>query len=597
MKRLFLIILALAVSAGATGRPTGSALYFLRDSFGMGVLEFGHLFDTLPDYYVSRRTNTNDGSALEIQSKIDSMITDATGTAATWRYIICNTGLHDAIFNGPDTTYPMVVTLAQETTAWNYIINALTTAFPNAELIWQNTSPVNETIADRDGMTWKNTTIKMYSDSMYNLFKNHGFKKRIPVDSFITAAGLQPDTADGIHYTNGTCYQQIASFMAKRIRKFTSCSVIGWDGSNCLYYASSSLFPYRPLPDSTKWPTWSPFYNVGSNIALMHHASGSPYYLLSPDVVDNTKLYYTVQNGYKIIRVGDATGLTIELAANIYGSASGYIFSVMGVYDNANNYLSVFYVSNTLYVRMHIGGIQVLESETGGLTDGNHVITIQENNGSPWQAWYVYYDGVYQSVFAASTFTPYTFTNYPKYGENGLAGSYSGISFQGVRIYSQFISTARITAGATNIYTLAGQSVKTDTAAGTFHFTPSLISPANTTSSTISKTNISFNWGKVAYDSCYILEIDTSSLFTSALHTLDTITDTTKTKTFTRDTTIYYWRVKSGYIGNIGQPSAAYSLKTASSGGNGGLVVGIIIGVGTFLGSIGIGSLARKRKL
>lgn len=35
----------------------------------------------------------------------------------------------------------------------------------------------------------------------------------------------------------------------------------------------------------------------------------------------------------------------------------------------------------------------------------------------------------------------------------------------------------------------------------------------------------------------------------------------------------------------------------APSSGGGGLVVGIIIGVGTFLGSIGIGSLARKRKL
>ena len=422
--------------------------------------------------------NLSECSALEIQSKIDSMITDATGTAATWRYIICNTGLHDAIYNGPDTTYPKVVTLAQETTAWNYIINALTTAFPNAELIWRNTSQVNETIADKDGMTWSNALIKTYSDSMYNLFKNHGFKKRLPVDSFITAAGLQPDTADGIHYTNGNCYWQIASWMAGRIRQFTACNVNGWDGSNCLYYGSSSLFPYRPLPDSTKWSTWSPFYNIGSSIVLMHHALGTTYYNLSADAEVDGTTQYVALNGNKIMKVGDATGITIELACNVVSAASGYIFSVMSVYDNANNYLSVFYVSNTLYVKMHIGGVQVLESETGGLTDGNHVITIQENNGTPFNAWYVYYDGVYQSVFAASTFTPYTFSTYPKIGCDGLgAGHYAFVGFQGVRIYCQMISTARITAGVTNIYTLGGQAVKADTSAGTFHFTPSLVSP------------------------------------------------------------------------------------------------------------------------
>ena len=146
----------------------------------------------------------------------------------------------------------------------------------------------------------------------------------------------------------------------------------------------------------------------------------------------------------------------------------------------------------------------------------------------------------------------------------------------------------------TAVLTADGSATATDTQPNPV--IPTLVYPAANDTG-IAKT-VTLRWSYAAADSFYILDMDTVVGFNSLARSLDTITDTIKTKTFT-DTIkqIRYFRVKGGNAVSTTAASAARSYtetQKASTGGNGGLV-GTIIGIGIGLGFAGWGWSRRKR--
>jgi hypothetical protein len=100
---------------------------------------------------------------------------------------------------------------------------------------------------------------------------------------------------------------------------------------------------------------------------------------------------------------------------------------------------------------------------------------------------------------------------------------------------------------------------------------PTKIYPAD--GATAISKNVTFRWNSVAADSFYIIDVDTSVGFASALHTSDTLTDTIKAKTLTKDTANYRWRIRGNNGGGALSGSTIISFKTAaasSGGGHGG---------------------------
>jgi hypothetical protein len=89
--------------------------------------------------------------------------------------------------------------------------------------------------------------------------------------------------------------------------------------------------------------------------------------------------------------------------------------------------------------------------------------------------------------------------------------------------------------------------------------------------------NLTLRWNYNVADSFYIVETDTAGTFNSALHTCDTLTDTVKAPTLTRDSTTYSWRVKGGNSGGTSAASSVATFKTAAPASNaGGVIVGAL---------------------
>ena len=190
------------------------------------------------------------------------------------------------------------------------------------------------------------------------------------------------------------------------------------------------------------------------------------------------------------------------------------------------------------------------------------------------------------SVYTAASITVDTLGLYTLYAYAGTGGTVRHASTIDSLSHT-FYDTADASAYhvVTNVTLRSGGTVVTgvpnmsfrllgpDTADVTYGYAtpsaPTKIYPAD--GATAISKNVTFRWNSVAADSFYIIDVDTSVGFASALHTSDTLTDTIKAKTLTKDTTNYRWRVRGNNGSGALSGSTIISFKTAaaSSGGGG----------------------------
>jgi hypothetical protein len=107
---------------------------------------------------------------------------------------------------------------------------------------------------------------------------------------------------------------------------------------------------------------------------------------------------------------------------------------------------------------------------------------------------------------------------------------------------------------------------------------------------------VTLRWNYNVADSFYIVETDTSATFASALHTCDTLTDTVKAVTLTRDSTTYSWRVKGGNSGGTSAASSGATFKTAAPASNAGGVIAGALGTVAFAAAAFAYGAYRKRR-